>query len=576
MLVGRSIIITMKRALNGNSLKQAHSRGALRAQVLAVGGIVGVTAIAGMALLAQGAFAVAPVDNSAADNITIEVPSSCTFGGVVDVAHTTTIISGQKAENVGTTTMTAYCNDQNGFRIYAVGAGDGIEGNTKMISSLGQDYDIETGTTLSGNTSAWGMKLTATSPATYPITIATGFDSLHVVPSTYTTVAYRESVNGSYAGTDVPGSDGSTDGVNGASFEATYSIYASGQQQAGTYIGQVRYAMMHPYSNTSLVSLAKAFENANVAPIEKTVGGRTYSYYPMQSMTPAICDAVNIIGEASQVQLIDTRDQKLYWATKLEDGNCWMTQSLDLDLSSTVGLTSADSDISATTCTGTTCNTAPYTAAAGYTSDGTTVTWTPSNTTVTSLTAANFPNDSAAYNEPHSYNPGDYYQKGTYFGSSTCDYRTGNCANFSSTPFSGNGTHGHVGNYYNWTAAVASNDTSGVASGTMTNSVCPKGWKLPKNGDYGVLNKLYNQNHTGSGLTNGDYGLLSAPLYFVRAGYVDGGSLYIPGYGGRYWSGTLGSSAYAYYLYFDSSSVDPAYNDSRYYGFSLRCVARSE
>jgi hypothetical protein len=62
----------------------------------------------------------------------------------------------------------------------------------------------------------------------------------------------------------------------------------------------------------------------------------------MQEMTTAICSASEI-GETKQLR--DVRDGKYYWVTKLKDNNCWMTQNLDLNLT-TAGLTAATSDIS--------------------------------------------------------------------------------------------------------------------------------------------------------------------------------------------------------------------------------------
>ena len=47
----------------------------------------------------------------------------------------------------------------------------------------------------------------------------------------------------------------------------------------------------------------------------------------MQHMTPEIC-ASAFVGETKQ--LIDWRDGKTYWVAKLADGNCWMTQNLEL------------------------------------------------------------------------------------------------------------------------------------------------------------------------------------------------------------------------------------------------------
>ena len=48
----------------------------------------------------------------------------------------------------------------------------------------------------------------------------------------------------------------------------------------------------------------------------------------MQEMTADVC-AVSQEGDAKQ--LVDERDGKKYWVTKLPDGQCWMTQNLDYD-----------------------------------------------------------------------------------------------------------------------------------------------------------------------------------------------------------------------------------------------------
>lgn len=46
-------------------------------------------------------------------------------------------------------------------------------------------------------------------------------------------------------------------------------------------------------------------------------------------MTASICQDSQ---EHDTKQLVDNRDGKTYWVAKLKDGNCWMTQNLDLDL----------------------------------------------------------------------------------------------------------------------------------------------------------------------------------------------------------------------------------------------------
>ena len=61
---------------------------------------------------------------------------------------------------------------------------------------------------------------------------------------------------------------------------------------------------------------------------------------------------------------------------------------------------------------------------------------------------------------------------------------------------------------------------------------------------------------------------------FVRGGRVAPGNILGgAGYNGNYWSSVGRSSSIAYYLNFYSSGVGPSNVDSRYRGFSVRCVA---
>ena len=65
----------------------------------------------------------------------------------------------------------------------------------------------------------------------------------------------------------------------------------------------------------------------------------------MQEMNEEICSMVNVFEDAGQAQLIDIRDDKIYYVAKLADENCWMTQNLDLDIDSNRTYTSADTDL---------------------------------------------------------------------------------------------------------------------------------------------------------------------------------------------------------------------------------------
>ena len=174
--------------------------------------------------------------------VSVSVPVSCTLAGTGMNSHTATMNSGDLNSNIGTTTFSAFCNDNNGFAIYAIGYTDEIDGKTVMTSSVSSDYDIVTGTATSGN-SQWAMKLTAvTSPTpTYPVTIQNNFNNFHVVPDDYTMVAKRET------STDVGA------GAEGASFTSTYQVYASPTQPAGTYTGKVKYVLVHPNDNEEIL-----------------------------------------------------------------------------------------------------------------------------------------------------------------------------------------------------------------------------------------------------------------------------------------------------------------------------------
>ena len=66
---------------------------------------------------------------------------------------------------------------------------------------------------------------------------------------------------------------------------------------------------------------------------------------------------------------------------------------------------------------------------------------------------------------------------------------------------------------------------------------------------------------------------MNAPYYLLRGGYLYGSSLDDAGSYGYYWSATPTGSSDAYILYFDSGDIYASNYSSRYFGFSVRCVA---
>ena len=112
--------------------------------------------------------------------------------------------------------------------------------------------------------------------------------------------------------------------------------------------------------------------------------------------------------------------------------------------------------------------------------------------------------------------------------------------------------------YYSWVAATAGTNPS---SGDSTSDICPKGWRLPTEGELKALGKAYSN-------------LTAAPFKGVLAGdYTSGGSFGEGGSAGVYWSSTNRDvGAYSFWIY--SSSYGNVY-EYKNKGFSIRCVAKT-
>ncbi len=110
------------------------------------------------------------------------------------------------------------------------------------------------------------------------------------------------------------------------------------------------------------------------------------------------------------------------------------------------------------------------------------------------------------------------------------------------------------------------------------NDPCPAGWKVPSQAQWQSIFKA-----SGSGAPS----TATANTWTWSTGYQVGDALYLPAAGyrnssnaslssigsyGYYWSSTVNSTN-SYYLSFLSGTVNPARNDGRAGGFSVRCVA---
>ena len=122
------------------------------------------------------------------------------------------------------------------------------------------------------------------------------------------------------------------------------------------------------------------------------------------------------------------------------------------------------------------------------------------------------------------------------------------------------------GGFYTWYTATAGTGTQSMSSGNTAVSICPKGWRLPTGGDSGEFKALNNRYSS--------YSNLIANIDFTLSGNVNSGSRRDQGSYGYYWSSTVVSGGYPYYLYLDTSNVYPANYINKSLGFSVRCIAR--
>ena len=375
----------------------------------------------------------------------------------------------------------------------------------------------------------------------------------------------------------------------------TVGVKADNNMASGTYSNDLLFTIVaNPVPRNGIESAMIDAGVSSIAvdvvdPVTSAVSHE--SYYPMQAMSSSICDSAAV---NEQFQLVDSRDNKVYWAAKLADGHCWMTQNLDFDLNSAVTLTSEDTNLRQyDTGEGYSANGfdyVMYSSQHGYSYDEQTgvISWTPDASTI-DMTAGNYTDWVKNYALPISADPGNWYYTDQFLTPATKNYMAGNGGDyFSQTPFAGNGMHGHVGNYYNWTAAAASNvnrwtdgrgGTYSNIADNPQNSICPKGWRLPtisgdsadvagSTNEFARLNTLYN-----GGLLNTSAGLEGAPFYHIRSGVLSDGYVYGMGYGGTYWSSTVVHSMVHYVANIEGNSVNASYSNDNYYGFSVRCIA---
>ena len=334
--------------------------------------------------------------------------------------------------------------------------------------------------------------------------------------------------NGLSSSTNTMLIDNSNTADSTGSIDFKIGARAGSTQASGTYTNTITFTAV---TKPTPMTLAEAYASE-----DKTM---VNGFYTMQDMTSTICNKVEAIG--SQLQVLDIRDYKVYWIAKLADNHCWMTQNLDLDLDSNRTYTHWDTDLG-------------WSIENGNSIDEN-ATWQPINS---SRIPADSPQWINSYIYPISYDPGNLYWNGE-LNSST----SGNLSNMTNT--FGN-SHYHIGNYYNWSAAVASNDTGNLTSynAKAINSICPSDWRIPSTDNFYTL---INEQH----LTAGPDGNVQlAPVYFVYGGLIN---LYVGNFG-YVWANSVVNDTQAFHMRFTYGNLWHNGGGNRNSPYAVRCLVR--
>lgn len=447
---------------------------------------------------------------------------------------------------------------------------------TALVSSADDMYTIPAGTPMQG-TSAWG----------YRVDDAEGWNLM----STASTLVKQSDT--------VPPEGGDLTLV-------TFGVSINSKQMEGTYMDEVLF-----------IVVANDAPSIPPTPEEQpTLSNLAY----MQDMTPEICSRSS---EHETKQLIDKRDGKRYWVAKLKDGECWMTQNLDLDLSTSKALRVADSDVTSDYTPTSKTNAIPYEGSpinspqgSQYSYDvGQIILATPllmkgcgyyggnysaksSDNLATVCRSSGFIDVSGP-----EWQPTFTAQKGTFNG---IEYPLV-AVNEEAKTYD---PHYLVGNYYQYDTATAGTGTALTTKNAVaSSSICPKGWMLPASGKNDANQPIVNPNQskasfyqlllaygypaTGgyfidSNLGNSPYTNVrnskivaednpaSSPMHFVRSGVVNLSNGYLVNSGGisYSWSSAVDSSRPNMFIFHELYAYLPLSAAERSYGVAVRCVAR--
>ena len=512
----------------------------------------------------------------------VTVPDTC-YMSSTSTTHTDSVSGGTYTENFGgESTVTVTCNDRNGYSVYAVGYSNDIEGTNGLIGTS-TGLVIPSGTSTSGDVSNWAMKLTPGTGSFAP-TILNGYDNYSLVPATATKVATLTS--------DINVS-------NSSQFKTSYAVAVSPTQAADTYIGKVKYTVVHPnYTNADgtieTYNIPVTFAGTGVSSVTFEATGyptRTVStsgstanltagieYTVTASLTSGYEFVSWALNNASYGTLGSTTTNPTTFTPNANSASAEITitgQKPIVTIASGGNMqdvsSKADGGCPSTLTTGTAYELTDPRDGSVYKvarlADGncwmldnlrlgstSKITLYPSNT--------NLPDSVTSWDLPASSSSG--------FNSYTTAMINTTSKDNTTTGY-GSGSK-KIGVYYNYCAASAGDICSenNSSNGSAHRDICPKGWRIPTSGPSGEYQTLYAA--YSSNATN-----FKNALSVLLSGAFSYSSASIQGSTGIFWSSTKNGWSGMYYLYVTSSTIETASGydgDFRHVGYSVRCLLK--
>ncbi len=393
----------------------------------------------------------------------------------------------------------------------------------KLTVTAGSNTSSATG----GGTYRWGQTVTvgvtkATNVTCTTYATPTWTATAGTAPSAGTSVSYTmpksaATVTATSAASNVAQTVTLSRSTGASSIKIGSTNYTSSSVSlnCGTYNISGNYSTNYEFSSWSRAN-GVAVANTSSASTTMTVNGAgTLTLNAKQSCVAisgtmqAFTGTGNYCGTSGT--LTDLRDNNQYLVAKLADGKWWMLDNLRLGGTSTISLTTANSNTNGN-----------FTLPAGITSRFDSYTVAQINVASKNTVAS------------------------TKYGSGS----------------------GKIGVYYNYCAVSAGTYCMAEGSGSYDASydICPKGWRMPtggSSGEYKALYTAYSSNAT-------DFmNALSTPLsgLFVDSSALNQGS------SGNFWSSTYGSYG-MYSLSINSSNVYPISSSGRGQGYTVRCILK--